>query len=463
MYTRNTLKNPHIIGIVLLTVLGLILRLYHLDFNCIWGDELYTLMFSSTSLMNIWSSFMTDCHPPLFYWIEHFILLIGNDENFLRIIPAIFGTLSIPTIYFAFREVFNENISFISALLLAVSPFHIYYSQEARMYTMWLFLFLISLYYFFKFIETPSKIGALKFGIMSGIAFWVHFYTGLFFSLLILYAIITNRAKISNFMTHVAYSIIGFIVIILPLLPSISTILTAWPNEQKWFGYMGIYVIPGALYEFFGSNTTLAICSVVLLIVGLTLMLKNGRENLIFVVFMISTCLVSAVVLSYKLPMVARYLFPLYALILIPISVSISRLFDFFEKKKVYTGSLVLIATLLVFAPAIGNYYEYPSKEDHRMEAREISNITNDGDYFVLLTNGRVFQHYYNNETDGVLIFTCQTYSDLSTLNKTRGEHRMIIMPQFDPNGYEKELEWINSNYNDVKTLENNAKVYIID
>lgn len=463
MYNRNTIKNPHIVGIIALTALGLLLRIYHLDFNCIWGDELYTLMFSSTSLMNIWSSFMTDCHPPLFYWIEHFILLIGQDENFLRIIPAIFGSLSIPAIYFAFREVFNENISFISALLLTVSPFHIYYSQEARMYTMWLFIFLVSLYYFFKFVETPSKIGALKFGVVSGIAFWVHFYNGLFFALLILYAIIKNKDKLSHFFTHAWYSIIGFIVIISPLILSISTILTTWTNEQKWFGYMGVYVIPGAIYEFFGSNTFLAIVSVILLISGLTLMLKNGRGSLIFVVFMISTCLLAAVILSYKLPMVARYLFPLYALILIPISVSISRLFDFFEKKKVYTGTLVLIATMLVFAPAIGNYYEYPVKEDHRMEAREISNITNDGDYFILLTNGRVFQHYYNNETDKVLIVTCQTYSDLITINQIRGERRMIIMPQFDKTGYEKELEWINSNYNDVKTLENNAKVYIID
>lgn len=463
MYNRNTLKNPHVVGIIALTVVGLILRLYHLDFNCIWGDELYTLMFSSTSLMNIWSSFMTDCHPPMFYWIEHFILLIGQDENFLRIIPALFGTLSIPAIYFAFREVFNENISFVSAILLTVSPFHIYYSQEARMYTMWLFLFLLSLYYFFKFVENPSKIGALKFGIISGVAFWVHFYAGLFFTLLILYAIIKNKDKVSDILEHISYSIIGFIVIISPLLVSISTILTAWPNEQKWFGYMGIYVIPGAFYEFFGSNTFLAVLSVILLISGLTLMIKNGRGNLVFVVFMLSTCLVSAVVLSYKLPMVARYLFPLYALILIPISVSISRLFDFFEKKKVYTGSLVLIATMLVFAPAIGNYYECPVKEDHRMEAREISNITNDGDYFVLLTNGRVFQHYYNNETDKVLIFTCQTYSDLLYLDSTRGNSRMVIMPQFDPSGYEKELEWIDSHYNDVKTLENNAKVYIVN
>lgn len=420
-------------------------------------------MFSSTSLMNIWSSFMTDCHPPVFYWIEHFVLLFGQDENFLRIIPAMFGVLTIPAIYLTIREIFNENIAFISSLLITFSPFHIYYSQEARMYTMWLLFFLISLYIFFKLIKTPSIKTALIFGVISGVTFWIHFYTGLFFFLLLIYSIIKNRDALAVWLRYVGYSLIGFIIIITPLVPSLLTILNGWPSEQKWFGYMGVSVVPGVIMEFAGGNVIIAMLSVILLITGGTIMLKLGKENFTFVAFIITSCLLSAIGLSYKLPMVARYLFPLYVFILIPMAVSISTLFDFFEKKKVYTGSLVIILIALIFFPVLGEYYSQPVKEDHRMEAREISIITNDGDYFILLTNGRVFQHYYHNETDKVLIFTCQTYEDLLYLNSIREKSRMIIMPQFDPAGYEKELEWINTHYDDIKILENNAKVYIID
>jgi uncharacterized membrane protein len=389
--------------------------------------------------------------------------MVNQSEIGLRIIPAIFGILSIPAIYFVFREVFNENISFICAMLLAVSPFHIYYSQEARMYTLWLFIFLVALYHFIKAIQTNDKKSYIWFGIIAGISTWTHFYTVMFFGILILYAIIKNRHILKELISTLPYSIIPFIVIITPLIPSIFTIITAWPNEQKWFGYMGIYVIPGAILEFFGGYIPMAMAFTITCIIGLAIMYKHGRENFLFVSFVLATTFALAVVLSYKLPMVARYLFVIYPFILLPISVSISSLFDYFEHKRVYMGSLVLILLLLVHVPPIGDYYTYPVKEDHRMESREVSNLTNDGDYFILLTNGRVFQHYYSNETDKTLIFTCQTYDNLIALNEARGNERMIIMPQYDPYGYEKELAWIHAHYDTSVTLENGATIYIIN
>ena len=40
-----------------------------------------------------------DFNPPLFYWIEHIMLMLGNNEVILRFIPALCGVLTIPVMY----------------------------------------------------------------------------------------------------------------------------------------------------------------------------------------------------------------------------------------------------------------------------------------------------------------------------------------------------------------------------
>ena len=77
----------------LLTLVGLILRFYHLDFNSLWLDEGATLDFAQRSLTGIWEATAGgEFNPPFFYYLEHGMLLFGNSEWVLRFIPALLGT-----------------------------------------------------------------------------------------------------------------------------------------------------------------------------------------------------------------------------------------------------------------------------------------------------------------------------------------------------------------------------------
>jgi 4-amino-4-deoxy-L-arabinose transferase-like glycosyltransferase len=92
-----------------------------------------------------------DVHPPFYYlllnlWVKAF----GKGEFEVRLLSAIFGILSILSLYFIVKDLFGNLLALISALILSLSPFHVYYSQEARMYSLVTFLVLLSMFFMVK-------------------------------------------------------------------------------------------------------------------------------------------------------------------------------------------------------------------------------------------------------------------------------------------------------------------------
>jgi len=73
--------------------------------------------------------------------------LVGDGEFAVRALSALFGTLTIPVVYLLARRLTdNESIGLLTALILAVSPFHVRFAQEARMYTLLTFNASLALY-----------------------------------------------------------------------------------------------------------------------------------------------------------------------------------------------------------------------------------------------------------------------------------------------------------------------------
>ena len=83
-------------------------------------------------------------HPPLSFLVNHFFLLAGNSDFFLRLPSALCGIGSLPLCYVLIKRLASARTAVFVVLVLALSPFHIWYSQEGRMYAQLLFLFLLS-------------------------------------------------------------------------------------------------------------------------------------------------------------------------------------------------------------------------------------------------------------------------------------------------------------------------------
>jgi 4-amino-4-deoxy-L-arabinose transferase-like glycosyltransferase len=122
-----------ILGLILL--LALCLRWHRLDGQSLWADEGNSAALALRSLSGITRDAAHDIHPPLYYYLLHFwVRLWGNSEIALRSLSALAGTMLVWATFVLGREWFNLRVAYIAAFLAAISPFQVYYSQEARMY-----------------------------------------------------------------------------------------------------------------------------------------------------------------------------------------------------------------------------------------------------------------------------------------------------------------------------------------
>ncbi len=120
----------------LILLLGLVLRLAQLDFQPLWWDEGYSVWFATHPLGQMAALTAEDIHPPLYYALLHgWIQLFGPGPSALRLLSVLFGALAIAAVYLAGRQLTgNPRLALLAAFLLAINPFHVFYSQEIRMY-----------------------------------------------------------------------------------------------------------------------------------------------------------------------------------------------------------------------------------------------------------------------------------------------------------------------------------------
>ena len=125
------------LGAVLAVSLGL--RLWHLDDQSIWYDEGWSIHLARLSpgqALDLIAS-PGHTHPPGYYLLlMGWVRLFGDSVLAVRGLSVALGVASVALLYLLGRELFGKPTGLIAAALLAVSPAHIVYSQETRMYAL---------------------------------------------------------------------------------------------------------------------------------------------------------------------------------------------------------------------------------------------------------------------------------------------------------------------------------------
>jgi mannosyltransferase len=152
-------KRKEISILLLCLLIGFALRFYTFDRKSLWMDEIYTFNDSRDDLngqIKFYKQNPTFLHPPLFFILTHLFYPFEKPERDLRIIPLIFGILSIPMIYFLSR-LFSPDIALPCTLSLTFMTYHISLSQDGRSYSMLMFLGMAGIYFFLKHLHTHKK------------------------------------------------------------------------------------------------------------------------------------------------------------------------------------------------------------------------------------------------------------------------------------------------------------------
>ncbi|MCX7919735.1 MAG: glycosyltransferase family 39 protein [bacterium] len=144
--------------ICLITVIAAGMRFYALSEKSFWVDEIIATLVSSRPIDRIFAIRVDDVTPPLRDYLAHFLFLVfGRGEFALRLPSAVFGTASIPLLYFIGYKWFNKSTGIIAAILLTISPFFLHHSQDGRMYPMFIFFSISSLFLLLLAIEKEKK------------------------------------------------------------------------------------------------------------------------------------------------------------------------------------------------------------------------------------------------------------------------------------------------------------------
>ena len=171
-------NNPSRLIFPAILALAAFLRIYRLGSYDLWFDEVLCV-FQKSDLNNILNGRILDSNPPLYFLILHFFTPSKTSEFILRIPSAIFGILTVFVLYKFSKKFFSENVALISSFLLAISPFHIYYSQEVKMYSLFILFSLLSLYFLTLAITDGKESKNLwwaGFVITNALSLYTHYY-----------------------------------------------------------------------------------------------------------------------------------------------------------------------------------------------------------------------------------------------------------------------------------------------
>jgi mannosyltransferase len=167
--------------VVLLTIAGAWLRVSHLGTRSLWLDEGATVALARASWQHfawVWWHGEANLQTIYFLLMRGWIQL-GSSEAWLRLPSALFGIASIPLTYVVGRKFTGVMPSLVAAALLAFSPSAVYYSQEARSYSLGILVVLLSTYFFVRAVEEDRSSDWALWTVCGIAAFYSHDFTAL--------------------------------------------------------------------------------------------------------------------------------------------------------------------------------------------------------------------------------------------------------------------------------------------
>ncbi len=130
---------------LLILLLALALRLVHIQARPLWYDEAFAILYASLPISGIVAGTVTsvpgegavEIHPLLYNLALHgWMGLAGQSPLAARYLSVLLGMLTVSLLWRLATLCFDRRVGVVVGLLTAVNPFHVSYSQEARMYAL---------------------------------------------------------------------------------------------------------------------------------------------------------------------------------------------------------------------------------------------------------------------------------------------------------------------------------------
>ncbi len=393
-------------------VLSALLRFYHINFQSLWLDELYSIVPTApeNSLESVIEYSKGDQPPLFFIYIHYMFKIFGYNEAVGRIACAFIGLLSIPTIYFLGKECQGKLTGLFAALLTGINYFHIYYSQELRFYSM---AFLCAALSYLFFIRAYKKNKIIDYGayvIVTISLLYTHYYGLIIFgaqALTFLILLIYKRD-----LKFILLSVASAILIMLAFVPWLPTITNDLGVDLGWIKPPEPHFITQYFYDYVGKDALSTIILVIfsyLFVFSLFKMPVDDERKPVFLIIIIW------IILSYLVPYirsitVSPMLVNRYTIVTLPAWIIVFAVG--WEKignlKWKYVLPVILVLSAVINLIFVRQYYTRLTKDQYR-EASEIVMLRNTSHYPIYSNLSWHFGYYFRNNIEKV--------EDLNTLN----------------------------------------------
>jgi len=175
--TGHRLRNQYVY-LAIITVAAAVLRLYRLTAHGLTLDEGYSAHLGQTStagfVATVWNS---EFNMVLYYALLRAWMHIGHSEFVIRLLGVLFAVATVPASYFLACRLFHrEWTPLLAAMLLAIHPFHVALSRDARSYSLVVLLVTLASLYFLRLLQSPSRVNCTSYALICAAAVYSHFF-----------------------------------------------------------------------------------------------------------------------------------------------------------------------------------------------------------------------------------------------------------------------------------------------
>ncbi len=419
-----------------------------------WGDEAYSVYSAQRSLIAItFEGAENDPHPPLYYYLLHFYLpLAGASELALRFFSVFPGVLTVALVYRISRMGDSSrperptagrppsgtqmlvrrpsptddpprprrwtlgrrpfraiSIAHIAAALAAIAPFHIYYSQEIRMYALAICLTTLALYFLLRLWRNESRLLWIGYAVTTLLALYTLYHTAfvLLAEGLVLLAFIKSRRAFVLRWFAISF---GAVVLFVPWLLFRFSATLGHLEGRAGHTVLALPMFVARGFAALTVGTTLAPATALvlaalflgLILIGLVLIVRarSIKTDDLFLISLAIVPIIAVYPLYLLLPILVGRLF---ALAFVPLILLLARSIAVIGERARLAPVPVLLVVAGIFGYSLNDYYFHfdrynPAAEDYMPVIQSVERRAAAGDVVLFHARwqiGYFLSHYH--------------------------------------------------------------------
>jgi mannosyltransferase len=477
----NIDRKQSVVLLVLVLTAALGLRLFHLGQRVAWFDEANSLLVAEARPAQIIDAAHDDVHSALYYLTLHFWQSTFTGETGARMLSVLAAVATVAAVYFLGARLGGPAAGLLSAGLLGLSPFHVWYSQEIRMYSVQALLISLSFLFLLKGMREGWGNSWRIYIVCTTLAIYLQ-YTSIFVVLAQNAFIIICRRKDPRVLRCWLLSQCAVALLFAPCLPLLFWQATRIAG-RSWIQPLELRQVLGFISLFSGSylgdarSRTFSVLVTIVALIAAIVILCRKRENreaacLLAVWFSVPIFLLLALSLRQNLflPRTLVYTTPALALL---IGCALARAEKGIDR---LVSALIVLALVSANLFALDNYYFSANpwvKSDLRQGAEEVAKDYHAGDVIVHSTqfSYRPFQYYLADEVVQGVVKQPERLTHLFAvigdghLPQNGAECRriwLVLYPDFKNQGSDETVHnWMDQHHHLLEVLYNSPTLFV--